>query len=67
MELHHCYYLEEEQHIQDLVILLIVNESSTCNICQGTFMVELLVKIKLIIWNEAPMINRFCLKHWIEQ
>ena len=41
-------------------ITLIVNESSTCHIEQGSFMANLLVKTRLIIWDEAPMVNKYC-------
>ncbi|XP_062075050.1 uncharacterized protein LOC133779064 [Humulus lupulus] len=33
---------------------------STCEIRQGTLLAELLVKTSLIIWDEAPMANKFC-------
>jgi len=33
------------------------NEDSTCNIKQGSPLVELIAKSKLIIWDEAPMMN----------
>ncbi|XP_073152982.1 uncharacterized protein [Henckelia pumila] len=38
------------------------NEESTCNIKQGSPLAELIVKSKLIIWNEAPMMHKFCFK-----
>ena len=41
-------------------IPLVVNESSTCNIRQGSEMADLLVQTRLIIWDEAPMVNKFC-------
>ncbi|KAK7275882.1 hypothetical protein RIF29_17008 [Crotalaria pallida] len=41
-------------------IPLTANESSTCNIQQGSFKAELLTHTSLIIWDEAPMVNRFC-------
>ena len=41
-------------------IPLDINESSTCNITQGSNMVELLAIAKLIIWDEAPMVNKHC-------
>ncbi|TXG53161.1 hypothetical protein EZV62_022330 [Acer yangbiense] len=37
-----------------------INEDSTCNIKQGSPQAELLLKTKLIIWDEAPMVHRFC-------
>lgn len=36
------------------------NEESTCNIKQGSPLAELIIKAKLIIWDEAPMMHRFC-------
>ncbi|XP_073049645.1 uncharacterized protein [Primulina eburnea] len=36
------------------------NEESTCNIKQGSHLAELIVKSKLIIWDEAPMTHKFC-------
>ncbi|CAH9070565.1 unnamed protein product [Cuscuta europaea] len=38
------------------------NEDSTCNIKQSSALAELLVKCKLIVWDEAPMVN----KHFFE-
>lgn len=43
-------------------IPLIINEESTCNISQGSLRAKLLIQTKLIIWDEAPMMNRFCLE-----
>ncbi|XP_019197682.1 PREDICTED: uncharacterized protein LOC109191476 [Ipomoea nil] len=37
-----------------------VNEDSTCNIRNGSELAELLVQTKLIIWDEAPMMHKFC-------
>ncbi|XP_057456530.1 uncharacterized protein LOC130747576 [Lotus japonicus] len=37
-----------------------IKESSTCNVAQGSLKAELLQKTSLIIWDEAPMLNRFC-------
>ncbi|XP_019200269.1 PREDICTED: uncharacterized protein LOC109193896 [Ipomoea nil] len=37
-----------------------VNEDSTCNIKQGTPLAELIMQNKLIIWDEAPMMHKFC-------
>nr|XP_016499812.1 PREDICTED: ATP-dependent DNA helicase pif1-like [Nicotiana tabacum]XP_016499813.1 PREDICTED: ATP-dependent DNA helicase pif1-like [Nicotiana tabacum] len=42
------------------VIPLNVTEDSTCNIKQGTPLANLIIKAKLIIWNEAPMMHRYC-------
>ncbi|KAL7111555.1 hypothetical protein ACP275_05G096100 [Erythranthe tilingii] len=39
---------------------IIVHESSTCNIKQQSSQAELLIEAKLIIWDEAPMMHRFC-------
>ncbi|XP_073045902.1 uncharacterized protein [Primulina eburnea] len=36
------------------------NEESTCNIKQGSHLAELIVKFKLIIWDEAPMTHKLC-------
>lgn len=41
-------------------IPLVINEESTFNISQGSFRAKLLIETKLIIWEEAPMMNRFC-------
>ncbi|XP_072084486.1 uncharacterized protein [Arachis hypogaea] len=43
-------------------IPLNIDEFSICNIKQGSALVELLIKTKLIIWEEAPMVNRFCIE-----
>ncbi|XP_057452082.1 uncharacterized protein LOC130743879 [Lotus japonicus] len=37
-----------------------IKETSTCNVPQGSLKAELLEKTSLIIWDEAPMLNRFC-------
>ncbi|XP_070018011.1 uncharacterized protein [Nicotiana sylvestris] len=42
------------------VIPLNVTEDSTCNIKQGTPIANLIIKAKLIIWDEAPMMHRYC-------
>uniref|UniRef100_A0A0V0IDP9 ATP-dependent DNA helicase n=1 Tax=Solanum chacoense TaxID=4108 RepID=A0A0V0IDP9_SOLCH len=42
------------------VIPLNINEDSTCNIKQGTPLANLIVKAKLIIWDEAPMMHKHC-------
>ena len=42
------------------VIPIAVNEDSVCNIKQGSPLAELLVHTSLIIWDEAPMANKYC-------
>ncbi|XP_056689190.1 uncharacterized protein [Spinacia oleracea] len=37
-----------------------VNEDTTCDIKQIAPLAELLIRTKLIIWDEAPMVNKFC-------
>ncbi|XP_019160767.1 PREDICTED: uncharacterized protein LOC109157323 [Ipomoea nil] len=37
-----------------------INEDSTCNISHGSQLAELIVQSKLIIWDEAPMMHKFC-------
>ncbi|XP_057455304.1 uncharacterized protein LOC130746629 isoform X2 [Lotus japonicus] len=37
-----------------------INDCSTCNVVQGSLKAELLQQTSLIIWDEAPMSNRFC-------
>ncbi|XP_061372561.1 uncharacterized protein LOC133315030 [Gastrolobium bilobum] len=37
-----------------------ITEDSKCNIKQNSTLAELLSKTKLIIWDEAPMVHRFC-------
>ncbi|XP_061357242.1 uncharacterized protein LOC133301608, partial [Gastrolobium bilobum] len=37
-----------------------INEDSMCNISQNSTLSELLSKTSLIIWDEAPMVHRFC-------
>ncbi|XP_061370705.1 uncharacterized protein LOC133313356 [Gastrolobium bilobum] len=37
-----------------------ITEDSTCNIKQNSTLAELLSKTKLIIWDEAPMVHKFC-------
>ncbi|XP_012853088.1 PREDICTED: uncharacterized protein LOC105972657 [Erythranthe guttata] len=39
---------------------IIVHESSTCSIKQQSPQAELLSRAKLIIWDEAPMMHRYC-------
>ena len=41
-------------------IPLLINEESTCNIAQGSLRAKLLMATSLIIWDEAPMMNRMC-------
>ncbi|KAH7528923.1 hypothetical protein FEM48_Zijuj05G0129200 [Ziziphus jujuba var. spinosa] len=41
-------------------IPLAPNEYSTCNIKKGSPLAELIVKTKLIICDEAPMMSRYC-------
>ncbi|XP_052110302.1 uncharacterized protein LOC127741590 [Arachis duranensis] len=41
---------------------LSVNQDSICNIRQGTPLAHLISSAKLIIWDEAPMLNKFCFK-----
>ncbi|XP_019234577.1 PREDICTED: uncharacterized protein LOC109215028 [Nicotiana attenuata] len=42
------------------VIPLNVTEDSTCNIKQGTPLANLIIKAKLIIRDEVPMMHRYC-------
>ncbi|KAG5035020.1 hypothetical protein JHK87_009930 [Glycine soja] len=39
---------------------LLINEESTCNMKQRSLKAKLLLQTKLIIWDETPMINRYC-------
>ncbi|XP_019178725.1 PREDICTED: uncharacterized protein LOC109173844 [Ipomoea nil] len=41
-------------------IPIAVNEDSTCNIKQGSPLAELIIKCKLIIWDEALMMHKHC-------
>ncbi|PNY15928.1 ATP-dependent DNA helicase PIF1 [Trifolium pratense] len=41
-------------------IPLEINEKSTCNITQDSVRANLLRAASLIIWDEAPMMNRYC-------
>jgi len=41
-------------------ISIIINEESTCIIPQGSHHARLLIETKLIIWDEAPMMNQMC-------
>jgi ATP-dependent DNA helicase PIF1 len=40
--------------------LLNVNEYLTCSIYANTPLAELIAKAKLIIWDEAPMMQKYC-------
>ncbi|XP_028799523.1 ATP-dependent DNA helicase pfh1-like [Neltuma alba] len=39
-----------------------VNEDSICNITQNSALANLIVPTKLIIWDEAPMVQRYCIE-----
>ncbi|XP_012841939.1 PREDICTED: uncharacterized protein LOC105962187 [Erythranthe guttata] len=39
---------------------IIVHDGSTCSITQQSPQAELLIKARLIIWDEAPMMHRYC-------
>ncbi|KAL9156089.1 hypothetical protein ABFS82_09G049500 [Erythranthe guttata] len=39
---------------------IIVHDGSTCNITQQSPQAELLIKSRLIIWDEAPMMHTYC-------
>ncbi|XP_016566108.1 uncharacterized protein LOC107864263 [Capsicum annuum] len=41
-------------------IPLNATEDSTCNIKQGNLLASLIVKTKLIIWDEGPTMHRYC-------
>ncbi|XP_016206006.1 ATP-dependent DNA helicase PIF1-like [Arachis ipaensis] len=41
-------------------IHLTINEDSLCSIKQGSPLARLISKSKLIIWDEAPMISKYC-------
>ncbi|XP_057733007.1 uncharacterized protein LOC130948306 [Arachis stenosperma] len=41
-------------------IPLAINEDSLCSIKQGSPLARLISKAKLIIWDEAPMISKYC-------
>ncbi|XP_057762519.1 uncharacterized protein LOC130982500 [Arachis stenosperma] len=43
-------------------IPLNITEDSVCNIKPGSPQAMLLLKDKLIIWDEAPMVSRYCYK-----
>ncbi|XP_052193855.1 uncharacterized protein LOC127802189 [Diospyros lotus] len=44
------------------VIPLNSNEDSTCNIKQGSPLAELIIRSNLIIWDEAHIMNKYCLE-----
>ncbi|KAM3356885.1 hypothetical protein P3S68_023599 [Capsicum galapagoense] len=41
-------------------IPLNITKDSTCNIKQGSPLAKLMVKAKFIIWDDAPMMHRYC-------
>ncbi|XP_019168949.1 PREDICTED: uncharacterized protein LOC109164859 [Ipomoea nil] len=41
-------------------IPIAVNEDSTCNISQSSPLAQLIMQSRLIIWDEAPMMHKFC-------
>ncbi|XP_028807349.1 uncharacterized protein LOC114762065 [Neltuma alba] len=41
-------------------IPLAITEDSVCNIRQGSPLAELLIETTMIIWDEAPMANKYC-------
>jgi len=43
-------------------IPILINEESTCNIPQGSLRARLLIETKLIIWDEAPIMNKLCVE-----
>ncbi|KAL5177658.1 hypothetical protein HKD37_08G023377 [Glycine soja] len=43
-------------------IPLLMTEELTCNIAQGSLHAKLLIETKLIIWDKAPIMNRYCFK-----
>lgn len=47
-------------------IPLNATEESTCTIKKGTQLAELIMQTSLIIWDEAPMANKNCLKQLID-
>ncbi|XP_042029804.1 uncharacterized protein LOC121776687 [Salvia splendens] len=38
------------------------NEDSICNIKQGSALAELIVRTKLTIWDEAPVVHKYCVE-----
>ncbi|XP_028758137.1 ATP-dependent DNA helicase PIF1-like [Neltuma alba] len=43
-------------------IPILVNEESVCNIKQNSALGNLIKSTRLIIWDEAPMVQRFCIE-----
>ncbi|XP_025661178.1 uncharacterized protein [Arachis hypogaea] len=43
-------------------IPLNLDKFSTCNIKQGGALAELIIKTRLIIWDEVPMVNKHCIE-----
>ena len=41
-------------------IPLLIDKSSTCHIKKGTHLAKLIEKTSLILWDEAPMNNKYC-------
>lgn len=46
--------------IQDSYFLLSINETFTCNMKNNSPRAELLLKAKLIIWDEAQLMHKYC-------
>jgi len=46
--------------ISNICIPLLINDDSTCNIAQRSLRAKLLMATNLIIWDEAPMMNKMC-------
>lgn len=42
------------------------SEDSICDIKQGTSLTELLIRCKLIKWDEAPMMHKYYFELWAE-
>jgi len=38
----------------------IIDECSTCNVKPNTLLAQLVVQARLVIWDEAPMMHKFC-------
>ena len=41
-------------------IPLLIDKSSTCHTKKGTHLANLIEKTSLILWDEAPMNNKYC-------
>ena len=41
---------------------MLIDKSSTCHIKKGTQLANLIEKTSLILWDEAPMNNKYCLE-----